>query len=119
MPTPCCAGWSPITPSHRRSRRTRTCDVLSLEFEPTPYALFSVLTLCDMAASPDGELVPVEQMTDTSAFAVFLLYIVRSSFDQAGQIEATSVQCAANLPFVQGCPDLMLLICSQPDCSSR
>ena len=36
-------------------------DVLSLEFEPAPYALSSVLTYCDMTTSPDGELVPVEQ----------------------------------------------------------
>ena len=36
-------------------------DVLSLEFEPAPYALSSVLTCCDMATSSDGELVPVEQ----------------------------------------------------------
>ena len=34
-------------------------DVLSLEFEPAPYALSSVLTCCDMTTSPDGELVPV------------------------------------------------------------
>ena len=33
-------------------------DVLSLEFEPAPYALSSVLTCCDMTTSPDGELVP-------------------------------------------------------------
>jgi putative nucleotidyltransferase with HDIG domain len=36
-------------------------DVLSLEFEPAPYALSSVLTCCDMTTSPDGELVTVEQ----------------------------------------------------------
>src|ERR1700730_17483712 len=36
-------------------------DVLSLEFEPAPYALASVLTCCDMTTSPDGELVPVER----------------------------------------------------------
>ena len=36
-------------------------DVLSLEFEPAPDALSSVLTCCDMTTSPDGELVPVEQ----------------------------------------------------------
>ena len=36
-------------------------DVLSLEFEPAPYALSSVLTCCDMTTSPDGELVSVEQ----------------------------------------------------------
>ena len=36
-------------------------DVLSLEFDPAPYALASVLTCCDMTTSPDGELVPVEQ----------------------------------------------------------
>ncbi len=33
-------------------------DVLSLEFEPAPQALSSVLTCCDMTTSPDGELVP-------------------------------------------------------------
>jgi putative nucleotidyltransferase with HDIG domain len=36
-------------------------DVLSLEFEPAPYALSSVLTYCDMTTSPDGEPVPVER----------------------------------------------------------
>jgi putative nucleotidyltransferase with HDIG domain len=36
-------------------------DILSLEFEPAPYALSSVLTFCDMTTSPDGELVPTEQ----------------------------------------------------------
>jgi len=36
-------------------------DVLSLEFEPAPYALSSALTCCDMTTRPDGELVPVEQ----------------------------------------------------------
>jgi putative nucleotidyltransferase with HDIG domain len=36
-------------------------DVLSLEFEPAPYALSSVLTCCDMTTSPDGELVPIER----------------------------------------------------------
>ena len=36
-------------------------DVLSLEFEPAPYALSSVLTCCDMTTSPDGELVPVDR----------------------------------------------------------
>ena len=36
-------------------------DVLSLEFEPAPDALSSVLTFCDMTTSPGGELVPVEQ----------------------------------------------------------
>jgi len=36
-------------------------DVLSLEFEPAPYALSSVLTCCDMTTSPNGELMPVEQ----------------------------------------------------------
>ncbi len=35
-------------------------DILSLEFEPAPYAHSSVLTYCDMTTSPDGELVPVE-----------------------------------------------------------
>ena len=36
-------------------------DVLSLEFEPAPYVLSSVLTCCDMTTSPDGELVPVDR----------------------------------------------------------
>ncbi len=36
-------------------------DVLSLEFDPAPHALSSVLTFCDMTTSPDGELVPVER----------------------------------------------------------
>ena len=36
-------------------------DVLSLEFEPAPDALSSVLTYCDMTTSPDGELVPVDR----------------------------------------------------------
>ena len=36
-------------------------DVLSLEFDPAPYALASVLTCCDMTTSLDSELVPVEQ----------------------------------------------------------
>jgi hypothetical protein len=36
-------------------------DVLSLEFEPAPHVLSSVLTYCDMTTSPDGELVPVER----------------------------------------------------------
>ena len=36
-------------------------DVLSLEFEPAPQALSSVLTYCDMTTSPDGELVPVDR----------------------------------------------------------
>jgi hypothetical protein len=35
-------------------------DVLSLEFEPAPHVLSSVLTYCDMTTSPDGELVPLE-----------------------------------------------------------
>jgi hypothetical protein len=35
--------------------------VLSLEFEPAPYVLSSVLTCCDMTTSPDGEPVAVEQ----------------------------------------------------------
>jgi hypothetical protein len=39
----------------------RLADVLSLEFEPAPDVLSSVLTCCDMTTSPDGELVPVEQ----------------------------------------------------------
>jgi hypothetical protein len=36
-------------------------DVLSLEFEPAPHALSSMLTYCDMTTSPDGELMPVER----------------------------------------------------------
>ena len=36
-------------------------DVLSLEFDPAPYALSSVLTFCDMTTGPDGELVLAEQ----------------------------------------------------------
>jgi HD domain len=36
-------------------------DVLSLEFEPAPYALSSVLTCCDMTTSPDGDLTPVDR----------------------------------------------------------
>jgi hypothetical protein len=36
-------------------------DVLSLEFEPAPHALSSVLTYCDMTTNPDGEPVPVQQ----------------------------------------------------------
>ena len=36
-------------------------DVLSVEFEPAPYLLSSVLTYCDMTTSPDGELVPVDR----------------------------------------------------------
>jgi HD domain len=36
-------------------------DVLTLEFEPAPHALSSVLTYCDMTTSPDGELVPAEK----------------------------------------------------------
>ena len=35
-------------------------DILSLEFEPAPPALSSVLTCCDVTTSPDGTLVPVE-----------------------------------------------------------
>jgi hypothetical protein len=36
-------------------------DVLSLEFEPAPPGLSSVLTYCDMTTSPDGEPVPVDR----------------------------------------------------------
>ena len=36
-------------------------DILSLDFEPAPTILSSVLTYCDMTTSPDGELVPVER----------------------------------------------------------
>jgi hypothetical protein len=36
-------------------------DVLTLEFEPAPDALSSVLTYCDMTTSPDGEPVAIEQ----------------------------------------------------------
>ena len=61
-PTPCCAGWSPITPTPSSKPSERgLADVLGLEFEPAPYLLSSVLTYCDMTTSPDGELVPVEQ----------------------------------------------------------
>jgi hypothetical protein len=35
-------------------------DVLSLDFEPAPHALSSVLTYCGMTTSPDGRPVPVE-----------------------------------------------------------
>jgi predicted hydrolase (HD superfamily) len=35
-------------------------EALSLEFEPAPEELSSVLTYCDMTTSPDGELVPVD-----------------------------------------------------------
>jgi hypothetical protein len=36
-------------------------DVLSLEFEPAPQALSSVLTYCDITTSPDGEPVSAEK----------------------------------------------------------
>jgi hypothetical protein len=36
-------------------------DILSLEFEPAPQDLSSVLTCCDMTTSPDGEPVPVDR----------------------------------------------------------
>jgi hypothetical protein len=36
-------------------------DALSLEFEPAPEELSSVLTYCDMTTSPDGELVSVDR----------------------------------------------------------
>ena len=36
-------------------------DAPSLEFEPAPQVLSSVLTFCDMTISPDGDLVPVEK----------------------------------------------------------
>jgi hypothetical protein len=36
-------------------------NVLSLEFEPAPHFLSSVLTCCDMTSSPDGELIPVDR----------------------------------------------------------
>ena len=36
-------------------------DILSLEFEPAPQELTSVLTYCDITTSPDGELVPAER----------------------------------------------------------
>jgi putative nucleotidyltransferase with HDIG domain len=36
-------------------------DILSLEFEPAPQELSSVLTYCDITTSPDGELVPAER----------------------------------------------------------
>jgi HD domain len=43
------------------ARERGLADVLSLEFDPAPYALASVLTCCDMTTSPEGELVPAEQ----------------------------------------------------------
>ena len=43
------------------ARERGLADVLSLEFDPAPYVLASVLTCCDMTTSPDGELVPVEK----------------------------------------------------------
>src|SRR5580693_5054045 len=43
------------------ARERGLADVLSLEFDPAPYALARVLTCCDMTISPEGELVPVEQ----------------------------------------------------------
>src|ERR1035441_2967355 len=36
-------------------------DILSLEFEPAPQDLSSVLTYCDITTSPDGELVSAER----------------------------------------------------------
>ena len=39
----------------------RLSNILSLEFDPAPYELSSVLTCCDMTTSPDGELVAVER----------------------------------------------------------
>jgi putative nucleotidyltransferase with HDIG domain len=36
-------------------------DVLSLEFEPAPHVLSSMVTYCDMTTNPDGEPVPVER----------------------------------------------------------
>jgi hypothetical protein len=36
-------------------------DVLSLEFEPAPHALSSVLTYCDITTSPDGEHVSADR----------------------------------------------------------
>jgi len=36
-------------------------DVLSLEFEPAPQALSSVLTYCDITTSPGGEHVSAER----------------------------------------------------------
>jgi hypothetical protein len=36
-------------------------DALSLEFEPAPHALSSVLTYCDITTSPDGEHVSAER----------------------------------------------------------
>jgi len=41
-------------------------DVLSLEFEPAPHALSSVLTYCDMTTSPDGELMPTSSIRSSS-----------------------------------------------------
>ena len=37
-------------------------EVLGLEFEPAPQELSDALTYCDKTTSPNGELVPVEQM---------------------------------------------------------
>jgi putative nucleotidyltransferase with HDIG domain len=36
-------------------------DILSLEFEPAPQTLSSVLTYCDITTSPDGEHVPADK----------------------------------------------------------
>jgi len=47
--------------AHAKAGERGLADVLSLEFEPAPDVLSSVLTFCDMTTSPDGELVPVER----------------------------------------------------------
>ena len=46
---------------HRRSRRTGACRRLSLESSLTSDTFSSVLTLCDMTTSPDGEPIPIDK----------------------------------------------------------
>jgi hypothetical protein len=43
------------------ARERGLADVLTLEFEPAPDPLSSVLTYCDVTTSPDGEFVTVER----------------------------------------------------------
>jgi hypothetical protein len=51
-PTPCCADWSPHpTCAIIEAEERGLADVLSLEFEPAPQALSSVLTYCDITTS--------------------------------------------------------------------
>ena len=66
-------------------------DVLTLEFEPAPDALSSVLTYCDMTTSPDGEPVAAGQRvivfdTEASCFpdghAVTLNHLARPALCQ-------------------------------------